>query len=82
MAHFIQLEAYTGGGDIFCEIWINADQIVSMLSQPPPKGTRIYLTEPVSVVETHAEKMWIDVRQSPEQIREKVVAERAMKRDG
>ena len=79
MAHLIQLEAFTGGGGIYHEIWINADQIVIML--PHPKGTRVYCTHPVLATSVTSEAQeWIDVRQSPKQIREKVVAERAMRR--
>ena len=79
MAHLIQLEAYTGGADIFHEIWINADQIVGIISGPTK--TRIYLSQPILPVSVTSEaESWIDVRESPKQIREQVVAERAMGR--
>lgn len=80
MAHLIQLEAFTGaGGGIYHELWINADHIVGML--PHPKGTRVYCTHPVLATSVTAEAHeWIDVRQSPKQIRELVVEERAPRR--
>ncbi len=71
MAHLIPLEAYTGGGDIFCEIWINADHIVGII--PGPTKNRIYLAHPVlPVLATRDAHDWIDVRQTPEQIHELV----------
>ena len=77
MANLIQLEAYIGGGGTHHEIWINADQIISMT--PNPKGTRIYLTvPPLPVFSSHKPQDWvIEVQQSPKEIRDKVVAERS-----
>ena len=77
MANLIQLEAYIGGGETHHEIWINVDQIVSMI--PNSKGTRIYFTDPVLPVlaTAHESQTWIEVQQSPKQIRDKVVAERS-----
>ena len=77
MANLIQLEAYIGGGGTRHEIWINTDQIISLL--PDAKGTRIYLTGPaLPTFSPHKSQDWvIDVEQSPKQIRDKVVAERS-----
>ena len=76
MAHLIQLEAFTGGGGTYHEIWINADHIICML--PQPQGTRIYCTHPVLATSATSEAHdWIDVRQSPQQIHVLVGAEKA-----
>ncbi len=76
MANLIQLEAYTGEGGTHQEVWINPDRIISMI--PISKGTRIYFTDPVYVVaNARRMKKWIEVRQIPRSIRDKVVAERS-----
>ena len=70
MAHLIQLEVYTGGADIYHDIWVNTDHIVGMLPQLS-RGTRIYFTGPaLPVSATREAESWIDVRQTPEQIHE------------
>ena len=72
MANLIQLEAYNSKEVLenWYETWINSDHILRMM--PFPKGTQIYLREPTSI-------QIIYVRESPQQVRDKVVAERKAK---
>ena len=78
MANLIQLEAYNSeAAENTYEIWLNSDQILSMVSDP--KGARIFFANPVQIQSKVMGKTWIAVRQSPQQVRDKVVAARKAK---
>ena len=78
MANLIQLEAYNSEvAENWHEIWINSDQIISVLSDP--KGARIFFADPVTIHVNVNSKASIYVRESPQQVRDKVVAERKAK---
>lgn len=78
MANLIQLEAYNSeSAENRYEIWINSDQIISMVSDP--KGARIFFVNPVQIQSNTMGRTSVYVRQSPQQVRDKVVAERLAK---
>ncbi len=78
MANLIQLEAYNSEvAENWYEIWINSDQIISVLSDP--KGARIFFANSVQIHSNTIAKTSVYVRESPQQVRDKVVAERKAK---